>query len=165
MTVTGGELNVLLRGVSRTNAVLLYLAGGPRGSEFGAMRRHRAELEQDFVVATLDQRGAGSSYDQLEPLVTHSLANAVTDVIEASDYCAPGLPNSRCTCGAVVGKHHRRAGSQAAPELFAAFVGDGQMVDVTETDQIFYHDTLAWARQRGDAEFVTANLPAVSNAR
>lgn len=97
VTVTGGELNVLLRGVSRTNAVLLYLAGGPRGSEFGAMRRHRAELEQDFVVATLDQRGAGSSYDQLEPLVTRSLANAVTDVIEASDYCAPGLPNSRCT--------------------------------------------------------------------
>ncbi|MCC6495246.1 MAG: alpha/beta hydrolase, partial [Propionibacteriaceae bacterium] len=74
---TGGELNVLIRGASDTKPVLLYLAGGPGGSEFGAMRRHGQALEQDFVVATLDQRGTGSSYDQLEPLATHTLANAV----------------------------------------------------------------------------------------
>lgn len=49
------ELGLMLRGNSVDNPVLLFLAGGPGGSEFGAMRRHGQALEQDFVVATLDQ--------------------------------------------------------------------------------------------------------------
>lgn len=168
VSVPGGELNVLIRGVSDTNPILLYLAGGPGGSEFGAMRRNGAELEQDFVVATLDQRGAGSSYDQLEPLATDTLANAVSDVIEVSDHLRTRFGQQEVylvgqSWGSIIGV----LAAQQRPDLFAAFVGVGQMVDVTETDQIFYDDTLAWARQRGDAKLVArleaAGTPPYSN--
>ena len=151
----GGDLNVLIRGASETNPILLFLAGGPGGSEFGAMRRHGETLEKDFVVATLDQRGTGSSYDQLEPLATHTLANAVTDVIEVSDYLRTRFGQQQVylvgqSWGSIIGV----LAAEQRPDLFTAYVGVGQMVDVAETDRIFYDDTLAWARQRGDATFV-----------
>jgi pimeloyl-ACP methyl ester carboxylesterase len=54
------ELGLMLRGRSTDSPVLLFLAGGPGGTELGAMRRHSQALEDDFVVATLDQRGTGT---------------------------------------------------------------------------------------------------------
>jgi hypothetical protein len=65
--IGGHDLAVLIRGAVATKPVLLFLAGGPGGTETGAMRRHGQGLEQDFVVATFDQRGSGKSYDNLEP--------------------------------------------------------------------------------------------------
>lgn len=149
--VTTGELTVLVRGVDTTNPVLLYLAGGPGGSEFGAMRRHGQELEREFVVATLDQRGTGSSYDQLEPVATYTLDTAITDVIEVADHLRRRFGDRPVylvgqSWGSLLGV----LAVQQRPELFAAFVGVGQMVDIAETDRIFYDDTLAWARGQGD---------------
>lgn len=168
VSATGGELNVLIRGVSQARPVLLYLAGGPGGSEFGAMRRHGQALEQDFVVATLDQRGTGSSYDQLEPLATHTLTNAVADVIDVTNYLRTRFGQPRVylvgqSWGSVIGV----LAAQQRPDLFAAFVGVGQMVDLAETDRLFYDDTLAWARQGGNAGLVAqleaAGPPPYSN--
>ena len=166
--VTGGELNLLIRGTSVTDPILLFLAGGPGGSEFGAMRRHGQALEQDFLVATLDQRGTGSSYDQLEPLATHTLANAVTDVIEISDYLRTRFGQQQVyLVGQSWGSFIGVLAAEQRPDLFAAFVGVGQMVDLAETDRIFYDDTLAWARAGGNAEFAAqleaAGPPPYSN--
>ena len=66
--VNGRELGLMIRGHDTSNPVLLFLAGGPGGSELGAMRKHLPTLEQDFTVATLDQRGTGTSYPALDPL-------------------------------------------------------------------------------------------------
>ena len=41
---------------------------------------------------------------------------------------------------------------QRHPERYHAFVGTGLMVDVRETDGMFYADTLAWAEQTGNAQ-------------
>ncbi len=65
--VGGQHLAMMIRGGGGTSPVLLYLAGGPGGTDIGAMRRHSQALEDDFVVATFDQRGSGKSYDQLDP--------------------------------------------------------------------------------------------------
>ena len=43
---------------------------------------------------------------------------------------------------------------QREPELFAAFIGVGQMVSPLATDRIFYDDTLAWARDSGNTGLV-----------
>jgi pimeloyl-ACP methyl ester carboxylesterase len=43
---------------------------------------------------------------------------------------------------------------QRQPELFSAYVGVGQMVSPTETDRIFYRDTLDWARESGNTDLV-----------
>jgi alpha-beta hydrolase superfamily lysophospholipase len=50
------------------------------------MRRHGQGLEQDFVVATFDQRGSGGAYDNLEPTSTLTLAQAISDTVEVTNY-------------------------------------------------------------------------------
>ncbi|HEX5798550.1 MAG TPA: hypothetical protein VFY02_00445, partial [Gaiellaceae bacterium] len=82
----GHDLALMIRGHSTESPVLLFLAGGPGGSEVGAMRRHLEALEQDFVVVTFDQRGTGKSYDALDPASTVTLDGAVGDTLELTDY-------------------------------------------------------------------------------
>lgn len=161
--IGGHDLSLLIRGRSIENPVLLFLAGGPGGSELGAMRRHSAALEDDFVVVNLDQRGTGKSYDQLDPTATLTLDRAVADAIEVTDYLRDRFGQDKVylvgqSWGTILGV----LAAQRRPELFSALVGVGQMVDPVETDRVYYRDTLTWARESGNTDLVdtlTANGP------
>lgn len=74
------------RGHDTGNPVLLFLAGGPDGSELGAMRNHLPELEEHSTVATWDQRGAGTSYPTLDPTSTYTLDSAVAVTVTVTNY-------------------------------------------------------------------------------
>jgi proline iminopeptidase len=150
VTVGGHEQALLIRGHSTENPVLLFLAGGPGGSELGAMRRHLEALERDFVVVTWDQRGTGKSYGALDPVSTLTLDRAVADAIEVTDHLRGRFGAEKIylvgqSWGTILGVR----AVQRRPELYEAFVGVGQMVSPRETDRIFYEDTLAWARASG----------------
>lgn len=161
--IGGHDLALMIRGRSVDNPVLLFLAGGPGGSELGAMRRHSQALESDFVVATLDQRGTGKSYDELDPTSTLTLDNAVAGAIETADYLRERFGQDKIylvgqSWGTILGV----LAAQERPDLFHAFVGAGQMVSPAATDNVYYRDTLAWARETGDsdlAEQLTRNGP------
>jgi proline iminopeptidase len=154
--VGGRDLALMIRGRSARNPVLLFLAGGPGGSELGAMRRHSQDLEDDFVVVTFDQRGTGKSYDQLDPTSTMTLDQAVADTLEVTHYLRDRFGQEKVylvgqSWGTILGV----LAVQQEPELFAAWVGVGQMVSPVETDTTFYRDTLAWAQDRGDTDLET----------
>jgi proline iminopeptidase len=153
---TGGhDLSIMIRGVDADNPVLLFLAGGPGGSELGAMRRHSQTLENDFVVATLDQRGTGKSYGELDPTETMTLTGAVADTLAVTDYLRERFGQDQIyLVGQSWGTTLGLLAVQQHPELFHAYVGVGQMVSQAATDQIFYEETLAWARQRGETDLV-----------
>ncbi len=147
----GHELGLMVRGVNADNPVLLFLAGGPGGSERGAMRNHLQGLEQSFVVATWDQRGTGTSYAELDPASTHTLDSYVADTLAVTNYLRDRFGQEKIylvgqSWGSILGV----LAVQEAPELYEAFIGTGQMVSVLETDRIFYEDTLDWATQNGD---------------
>lgn len=151
----GKDLAVMTRGHDTDNPLLLYIAGGPGGSELGAMRRHLATLEEDFTVVTLDQRGTGKSYSALDPASTLTFDGAVRDVIELTEllherFGAPPTYLVGQSYGSLVGVR----AAQQRPDLFAAYIGVGQMVSPAETDQIIYEDTLSWARAAGRQEVV-----------
>jgi proline iminopeptidase len=153
--IGGHDLAMMIRGHSVDDPVLLFLAGGPGGSELGAFRRHAITLEEDFVVVTFDQRGTGKSYDQLEPTSTLTLDNAVTDVLEVTRYLRERFDEDQIyLVGQSWGTTLAVLAVQREPELFRAFVGVGQMVSQRETDRIFYEDTLAWARETGTTGLV-----------
>ena len=150
-SVGGHELSMMIRGADVTNPVLLFLSGGPGGAEFGAIRGHGESLEQDFVVVTLDQRGTGSSYDQIEPTSTLTVSNAVNDVEGVTNYLRQRFGQDKVyLLGQSWGTTLGVLAVQAHPELFQAFIGVGQMVDQRATDLIFYQDTLTWARSSGN---------------
>ncbi|MEO6142487.1 MAG: alpha/beta hydrolase [Dermatophilaceae bacterium] len=153
--IGGHDLSMMIRGRSVQKPVLLFLAGGPGGSELGAMRRHSQALEEDFVVVTFDQRGTGKSYDQLDPSSTLTLDQAVEDTLDVATYLRNRFGQDKVylagqSWGTVLGV----LAVQRQPQLFSAFIGVGQMVSPAETDRIFYRDTLAWARVSGDSGIV-----------
>ncbi len=154
--VGGHDQTMMIRGTSTTNPVLLFLAGGPGGTELGAMCRHGQALEQDFVVVTWDQRGTGKSYASLDPTSTLTLQQAVTDTIEVTEYLRDRFGQDTIyllgqSYGTILGV----LPAQQHPELYRAYIGVGQMVDPRATDGVFYQDSLAWARRTGNTTLVT----------
>lgn len=153
--VNGHDLHVMIRGHDVDNPVLLFLAGGPGGSELGAMRRHLPELEEHFTVVTWDQRGTGKSYDTLDPTDTYTLESAVDDTITVTNHLRERFGQDRIyLLGQSWGSTLGVLAVQQHPELYTAFIGTGQMVSQLATDTIFYDDTLAWARANGDTDLV-----------
>jgi proline iminopeptidase len=145
---------MMIRGRSVDNPVLLYLTGGPGGTDMGAIRRD-VTLEQDFTVVAWDQRGAGKSYAALDPTDTFTVDQLIADTIEVTNYLRDRFDQEKIylvgqswgsTLGVLSARQH--------PELYHAFVGVGQMVSQRETDIMFWEDTLAWAEVTGNTDLV-----------
>ena len=153
--VNGHDLALMIRGRSTDNPVVLYLAGGPGGSELGAMRNHLESLEHDFVVATWDQRGSGKSYGELDPTSTITVPGWSTTRSSSRTTSATGSTRTRSTCSVSHGARSGVLAVQQRPELYRAFIGTGQMVSPAATDSIIYEDTLGWARANGKAGLVS----------
>jgi proline iminopeptidase len=148
--IGGHQQALMIRGRSVDNPVLLYLAGGPGGTDLGAIRRDTG-LEQHFVVVSWEQRGVGKSYSALDPVETLTLEQMVADTIELTGYLRERFDEEKIylvgnSWGATLGV----LAARQRPDLYHAFVGTGQMVSQRQTDIMFYEDTLAWAEQTGD---------------
>jgi proline iminopeptidase len=147
----GHDLGLMIRGSSVDNPVVLFLAGGPGGSERGAMRNHLEALEETFTVATWDQRGTGTSYTELDPTETLTLDSYVADTIAVTNYLRERFGQDQIhLLGQSWGSTLGVLAAQEAPELYRALIGTGQMVSQLETDTLFYEDTLAWAEEEGN---------------
>jgi proline iminopeptidase len=160
--IGGHDQVLMIRGSSVEKPVLLFLAGGPGGTEIGSMRAD-ASLEQDFVVVTWDQRGTGKSYPAIDPMDTLTVDQMIADTVDVTNYLRERFGEDKIylvgqSWGTVLGT----LVVQQSPELFHAYVGTGQMVSPSETDMMFYEDTLAWAERTGNVGVVqalTANGP------
>lgn len=141
---------ISIRGKDKNNPILLFLAGGPGGSQMATARHALGGLEEHFVIVQWDQPGAGKSF--------HSVARSQ---LTPERYLDDGL--------ALVSYLRQRFGQekvfvlgeswgstlgiwmvQREPEWFHAFVGTGQMVAFLETDEICYEFALRLAEERGD---------------
>ena len=60
--LNGAQQWLVIRGRDRTNPVLLYVHGGPGTPETAPLIHYDRALEDDFVVVSWEQRGAGKSY-------------------------------------------------------------------------------------------------------
>ena len=62
LNLNGRKQWISIRGEDKNNPVLLFLAGGPGGTQMASVRHELAELEKHFVVVNWDQPGSGKSY-------------------------------------------------------------------------------------------------------
>lgn len=145
---------VSIRGENRNKPLLLFLAGGPGGSQLAATRYELTELEKDFVVVNWEQPGSGKSYSaipkkQLTPEIYVQDGTALVRSL---------LKEFRQEKVYLVGESWGSAlgifMAKEQPELYHAFMGTGQMVAFEETEKIDYALAMKLAKENGDQKIV-----------
>ncbi len=148
--LNGSRQWVSIRGRDTTKPVLLFLAGGPGGSQLATARYALAGLEEHFVVVNWEQPGAGKSFDAVDRS-TLTPERYVEDAHAlAGLFCARFGQDKIYVLGESWGSALGILLVQRYPEQFHAFVGTGQMVAFLENDLLCYDFALQWARERGD---------------
>jgi pimeloyl-ACP methyl ester carboxylesterase len=155
--LNGSKQWITVRGVDTTKPVLLFLAGGPGGSQLAAARSELGALEKDFVVVGWDQPGSAKSYSAVAPSVL-TRQRYIDDGCMLAQYLCERFGQEKIY---LVGESWGSALGiwmvQQRPELFHAFVGTGQMVSFLDTENDCYYLALKTAQDRGDTQ-VERNL-------
>ena len=138
---------ISIRGENRTNPVILFVHGGPGAALSGHAAIFRA-WERDFTLVQWDQRGGGLTFAGGARLTDDvPLQRMVGDGIEVAEYVRRRLGADRLilvghSWGSVLGVHM----AKARPDLFAAYVGTGQIMDVADQMAVTYEATFKRAR-------------------
>jgi pimeloyl-ACP methyl ester carboxylesterase len=141
---------ITLRGRDDSAPLLLFLSGGPGGSELATLRRRLGSLEARFLVVGWDQPGAGKSYGSVrhEDLEVETYVDDACALIE---YLCRRFERERVVLvGESWGSYLGILVAARIPQRLSCFFGTGQMVSFTENDRECYRLALEWARERGE---------------
>lgn len=152
VTLNGRKEWISIRGTDRNNPVLLFLAGGPGGTQMAAVRHDLAKLENNFVVVNWDQPGSGKSYNVGKDITVDDYIN---DGYQLTQYLCKEFNQEKIflmgeSWGSALGIFL----VDKAPELYHSFIGTGQMVDFVETEIIDYELVMKMAQEKGDTKTV-----------
>lgn len=154
--LNGRKQWITIRGRDVNNPVLLFLAGGPGGSQLAATRKQLGDLEKHFVVVNWDQPGVAKSYhaahfDTLTP------ERFITDAHALSGYLQQRFGKEKIyllgeSWGTLLGVWL----VQNYPGDYHALASAAQMVAFLETDLYDYETALQIAQEKGDTGKVDA---------
>ncbi len=152
VSIGGIDQWISIKGEDRNNPVLLVVHGGPGESQWPVADKYVA-WEKVFTVALWDQRGAGHTYGRHgAETPDFTLARIAADGLEVSEYLCRTLGKKKIivlghSWGTIVATEM----VQLKPQLFAAYVGTGQMASWDATMHMQFDLALARARKDGDA--------------
>ncbi len=150
----GSEEWITIRGKDSRNPLLLFLAGGPGGSQLVLEQRALAELEDRFVVVNWDQPGAGKSFHAID----HAKLTPDRYISDAHELvlhlCQRFGKDKIYLSGQSWGSALGIMVVQRYPDLFHGFIGTGQVVAFLENEKIRYDSALNLAQERGDIQQV-----------
>jgi pimeloyl-ACP methyl ester carboxylesterase len=136
--------------------VLLYLHGGPGGTSVPAAAAWKA-WDEHFTVVHWDQRGAGRTFRKngeagCGPLTVDRMIN---DGVEVAEFLIATLHRPKVllvghSWGSALAVHMLKR----RPELFSAFVGTGQVVNMRQNEEYNYRRQLEQAERAGNQEAV-----------
>lgn len=154
VSINGSRQWIYLAGAQRENPVLLWLDGGPGGSEVAWVRRYLGPLHQSFTVVCWDQRGTAGSYRIDKDTLT--VEQYVDDVIVLSDLLAKKFGQEKIflvghSWGSVIGL----LAAQKRPDLYHAYIGAAQHINSIENDSIGWRMILDGAKAEGDEKTAT----------
>lgn len=148
--LNGSKQWISIRGYNRTKPVLLFLAGGPGGSQLAATRKQLGDLEKHFVVVNWEQPGAGKSYNAVD-FAELTPERYIADGHALTLYLRQRFNQEKIyilgeSWGTVLGIWL----VQRSPDMYHAFAGAAQMVSFLETDTYCYSLALRTAFEGGD---------------
>jgi pimeloyl-ACP methyl ester carboxylesterase len=133
--IGGVDQWLLIRGKSIDNPILLFLHGGPGSAEWPLVRRYNSDLENHFIIAYWEQRGAGKSFRKGIPGL--NVAQFISDTREIIEYLKMKFAKNKVfmighSWGSLIGI----LTAQKLPELFSAYIGIGQFVNEKANEEI-----------------------------
>lgn len=148
----GNSQWITLRGKDVNNPVLLYLAGGPGGSDLAWTRRYLSALEDHFVVVNWDQAGSAKSFGGVN-IPTLTPERYVTDACQLTEQLRERFGQEKIyllahSWGSVIGVRL----AQQHPEYFHAYIGTGQLVRTVENDVLGYELALKQLEEQGNSK-------------
>lgn len=154
VNLNGRDEWISIRGKDKNKPILLFLAGGPGGSQMAAERNNLAALEDDFVVVNWDQPGSCKSFGVIDTKdITINIY--IQDGYALTDYLCKTFGKDKIyivgeswgsALGIFLAKEH--------PEKYYSFIGTGQMVDFTKTDEMDYEKAMEIAQNKNDTKLI-----------
>jgi pimeloyl-ACP methyl ester carboxylesterase len=150
VNLNGSEQWITIRGQDASKPVLLNLGmGGPGGGGF-ATRTLFEPLEKDFVVVSWDEPGTGKSYNAV-PLDELTTQRFIDDAHTLTLYLRQRFNQDKIYLYGVSWTSILGVWLvQQYPELYHAYIGNGQMVNTTQNDVMGYELALEYLAGRGD---------------
>ncbi len=154
VNLNGSEQWITIRGQDVDKPILLNLGmGGPGGGGF-ATRSLFEPLEKDFVVVSWDEPGTGKSYNAV-PFSTLNKQRFVEDAHALTLYLRERFHQEKIYVYGVSWTSILGVWLvQEYPELYYAYIGNGQMVNIIRDDVMGYELALNYSVERGDAKMV-----------
>lgn len=152
--LNGRKQWISIRAENKNKPVLLFLAGGPGGTQLAAVRHELSELEKHFVVVGWDQPGSGKSY-YAKAIKDITAETYIQDGRELTKYLAKRFDQEKIY---LVGESWGSALGiflvDRYPESYHALIGTGQMIDFAETERIDYALAMEMAVDKNDTATV-----------
>lgn len=149
--INGVRQGMIIQSADPSHPVLLFLHGGPGMPEFFLNATHPTGLEQDFTVVWWEQRGSGMSFHPDIPPPSMTLPQMVSDTVAVAQYLRHRFGQRKIyLLGHSWGSFLGIAVAAAAPDLFHAYVGMGQVSWQLRSEVAAYHYMLDQYRARGD---------------
>jgi pimeloyl-ACP methyl ester carboxylesterase len=152
--LNGSEQWITIRGQDIHKPILLNLGmGGPGGGGF-ATRSLFEPLEKDFVVVSWDEPGTGKSYNAV-PFSALNKQRFVEDAHALTLYLRERFGQDKIYVYGVSWTSILGIWLvQEYPDLYYAYIGNGQMVNIIEDDVKGYELALKFSVERGDKKMV-----------
>ena len=156
--IGGIEQWIEVRGQDVNNPILLFIHGGPGIAFIPLAGSFQGPWEKYFTVVQWDQRGAGKTYASNDVELqsrTMNVPQFEQDTLEVVNYLRARFKREKIfvvghSWGSLLGLWLAHEHS----ELLYAYVGVGQVVNMTQNEAVAYQDALQDARNRHNEEAV-----------
>ena len=153
--IGGLDQYIIIRGSNKNNPVLLFLHGGPGSPEFAFFRAQNKSIEKYFTVIHWEQRGSGKSFSPDIPVNTMNVEQFISDTIEITELAKKKFNTDKIyllghSWGSLLGA----LTVKKRPDLYRAFIGVGQAVNLVESERVAWEWAIDMARKDNNAEAV-----------
>ena len=153
VSINGTKQKIYVAGVHQDNPIILWLDGGPGGSELGWVRTYLGPLHEHLTIVCWDQRGVAASYKAARK--GQSVEDYVQDIIALSEHLIKEFGQEKIfLLGHSWGGFIGALAAKQRPDLYYAYIAASPHVNSTENDTIGYHMILEGAKRRGDRKTV-----------
>lgn len=163
--INGQKQYVFIRTKDIKNPIILNLHGGPANPDSFITYEFAKEISTDFTFVSWDQRGCGRTYYKNKELDNRNesatFEQALRDVDALIEYLCERFHKQQViimghSYGSLLGINY----VHAHPEKVECYIGIGQMISITDTQEANYNEMLEQMKlnnQRTDTVTVTYN--------